>query len=56
MNEVYRHHDLDEIKPTKLLQTRMQKRIKKKKLPPNTILDWKKMMVSILVASGNGGE
>ena len=42
LNEVNRHHDLDEIKPSKLFKTRMQKRIKKKKLPPNTILDWKK--------------
>ena len=40
--EVNRHHDLDEIKPSKLFTTRMQKMIKKNILPPKTILDWKK--------------
>ena len=33
LNEVNRYHDFDEIKPSNLFKTRMQKRIKKKKLP-----------------------
>jgi len=33
--------DLDNIKASKPYQTRMQKRIKRAKLPEGTVLDWK---------------
>ena len=40
--EANRGHDLDMISPSKLFESRMQKQIKKKKLPAGTVWDWKK--------------
>ena len=41
VEEANKEHDLDTIKPSTLFQTRMEKRMKRKKLDKNTVLDWK---------------
>ena len=56
LKEVSNNHNLDIIKPSMLFKTRMEKRIKSKKMNKDIVLEWKKMMVSIPVVYGNGGE
>ena len=41
VNEAKGDHDLDRIPSTRQYQTRMQKRIKRHKLPKDTVLEWK---------------
>ena len=41
VEETNNDHDLDTIKPSKLFQTWMEKKRKRKKLDENTNLDWK---------------
>lgn len=42
VKEAKSDHDLDRIPSTRQHQTRMQTKIKRKKLPKDTVLDWKK--------------
>ena len=42
VKEAKADHDLDRIPSTRQYQTRMQKRIRRKNLPKDTVLDWKR--------------
>ena len=41
VEEANHDHDLDKIKPSRTFKSRMEKRIRRKKLDKNTVLDWK---------------